>query len=595
MLTRIRIKNFKSLEEADIELGEAVVFIGPNNSGKTTALQALSLWEIALRRFVEKREGKDSPEKRPGITINRRDLVFIPVPETNLLWYDRHTHEGQPTKTVRLEIIVDGIMEQQEMNRNEGNRFPWSCGFEYDYAGEETFYCRPVRLSGFETSTVKDAKFTEIPAAAKNVRIALLPPMSGLSSVEPKWEPGRVNVLIGEGQTAQVLRNLCYQLYINDSGKRWNTLIEQINDLFGSRLIEPKYIKERGEITMAYEDHRGVQLDISCSGRGLQQTLLLLAFLHLNPSTVLLLDEPDAHLEILRQRQIYRVLTETARDYNSQVICASHSEVILNEAAEKDLVISFVGKPCPLNGRDSQVLKSLRDYGWEDYNSARQMGWILYLEGSTDLAILHTFAQILQHTKAIKALSRPFVHYVENKPKKVQEHFHAIRLARKELRGIAIFDRLTISPPTDMPVATLQWRKRELENYLCMEETLLAYASKGYPDDMIGNVEKEASLKAMRESIDEISKAVKILKKGEPWSDDIKASDDFLDPLFDNYFARLERPNLMRKTNYHVLASYVPKEKIDPEVIEKLDAIAAVFEKTDKDQIERCEQDGSKK
>ena len=44
MLTRMRVKNFKKLEEADIELGKSVVLIGPNNSGKTTALQALALW-----------------------------------------------------------------------------------------------------------------------------------------------------------------------------------------------------------------------------------------------------------------------------------------------------------------------------------------------------------------------------------------------------------------------------------------------------------------------------------------------------------------------------------------------------------------------
>ena len=41
MLTRLRIKNFKRFDDVDIELAKSVVFIGPNNSGKTTALQAL--------------------------------------------------------------------------------------------------------------------------------------------------------------------------------------------------------------------------------------------------------------------------------------------------------------------------------------------------------------------------------------------------------------------------------------------------------------------------------------------------------------------------------------------------------------------------
>src|SRR6185295_3140244 len=95
----------------------------------------------------------------------------------------------------------------------------------------------------------------------------------------------------------------------------------------------------------------------------LQQTLLLLAYLTLNPRSVLLIDEPDAHLEILRQRQIYRVLSDVARERGSQVIMASHSEVILNEAADRDVVVAFVGKPHRIDDRGSQVLKSLKEIG----------------------------------------------------------------------------------------------------------------------------------------------------------------------------------------------------------------------------------------
>ena len=63
---------------------------------------------------------------------------------------------------------------------------------------------------------------------------------------------------------------------------------------------------------MSYQERSGIELDLASSGRGLQQVLLLLAHLYTHPGSVLLLDEPDAHLEILRQRQIYQVLTETA-------------------------------------------------------------------------------------------------------------------------------------------------------------------------------------------------------------------------------------------------------------------------------------------
>ena len=57
---------------------------------------------------------------------------------------------------------------------------------------------------------------------------------------------------------------------------------------------------------------------------------------------------------------------------------------------------------------------------------------------------------------------------------------------------------------------------------------------------------------------------------------DLKASDEFLDSLFGTFFKELNLPNLMRKTDYHTLAPYVPLEQIDPEIREKLDTIVEV-------------------
>ena len=60
MLTKLTIRNFKRFEEVKIELGNPVAFIGPNNSGKTSAMQALALWDIGLKRWNEKRSGKSA-------------------------------------------------------------------------------------------------------------------------------------------------------------------------------------------------------------------------------------------------------------------------------------------------------------------------------------------------------------------------------------------------------------------------------------------------------------------------------------------------------------------------------------------------------
>jgi ABC-type lipoprotein export system ATPase subunit len=571
MLTRLRIKNFKRFGDVDIELGQSVVFIGPNNSGKTTALQALALWDVGLRKWSERREGKTSPEKRPGVTINRRDLIAIPVPDANLLWRNLHvrdvrrTNGRQETQNIRVDVIVDGITEGKV----------WSCGFEFDYANEESFYCRPLRLS-----EDKSPSRMPVPLEATDSHFAFLPPMSGLAATEPKWESGRINVLLGEGQTAQVLRNLCYQIYEQPDPKpAWKDVGRHIEALFGAQLQPPVFIKERGEITMTYRDQSGCVLDLSSAGRGLQQTLLLLTHLYANPKTVLLLDEPDAHLEVLRQRQIYQLLTDVASQQGSQVIAASHSEVVLNEAANRDVVIAFVGRPHRMDDRGQQVVKALTDIGFDHYYQADLKGWVLYLEGPTDLAILRALARILDH-QAAQELERPFAHYLTtNLPSRAREHFFALQEARTDLVGVALFDRLERPLQSGTPLTEMMWERREIENYLCQEDVLVAYARHDQPDDLFGRAEAARREQVMRECIAEVTAALATLSRPSPWSDDIKASDEFLNPVFERFFKKLGLPNLLRKTDYHVLAGLVPKDKLSQEVTAKLDAILAVARK----------------
>ena len=572
MLTKLTVRNFKRFGEAEIELGSPVVFVGPNNSGKTSALQALALWDIGLKRWNERRSGRVTPAKRPGVTVNRRDLVAIPVPNANLLWRELHVRDvsrvdGRPrTANVRIEVTVDGVTEERS----------WSCGLEFDYANEESFYCRPLRVSAGSAS-----ERMPIPDESGDTTVAFLPPMSGLAATETRLDQGAVNVRIGEARTAEVLRNLCFRIH-EDRPAQWSALVGQIERLFGAELEPPRYVEERGEITMRYRERR-VTLDLSSAGRGLQQTLLLLAYLYANPGAVLLLDEPDAHLEILRQRQIYRLIADTAREGGGQIIAASHSEVLLNDAAEKDLVIAFVGRPHRLaeGDRGSQVLKALQEIGFEQYYQAEQTGWVLYLEGSTDLSILLALARRLDHESAIRALERPFVHYVANQPRAVRRHFHGLREAIPHLRAVALFDRFDAAAPDLHPVAGLVWRRREIESYLCTRAALESYAASvteaDVPGPLFAGPEVERRVGAMREAIDRTASALEQLDRGSPWGPDLKVSDDFLTPLFRAYLGALGLPtDLMTKKSFYELAEHVPLHELDPEVGEKLDAIATV-------------------
>ncbi|WP_419167189.1 AAA family ATPase [Candidatus Palauibacter sp.] len=69
--------------------------------------------------------------------------------------------------------------------------------------------------------------------------------------------------------------------------------------------------------------------------------LLILAYIHSHPRSVLLIDEPDAHLEILRQKQVYTLLRQVAAENDSQVVIATHSEVVYAKPSVTTLPCSF--------------------------------------------------------------------------------------------------------------------------------------------------------------------------------------------------------------------------------------------------------------
>ena len=78
----------------------------------------------------------------------------------------------------------------------------------------------------------------------------------------------------------------------------------------------------------------------------------------------------------------------------------------------------------------------------------------------------------------------------------------------------------------------------------------------------------------MENTINQMEDALKFTRQPSPWSDDIKASDDFFTPLFQNYSEKLGEFNQMNKAAFCELARFLEVDEVDPEIVEKLDEIA---------------------
>ncbi len=371
LLHYVEIENFKRYGETQrIELDHPAVLIGPNNCGKTSALQAIALWSIGLRTWRAESENSKA-EKKKGKALNRLSILSVPVPKTRHFWHNLKA----ANQSLRITVAVDV----------GGQPVPVTMKFRH-HPSDELVYCEPAE----ESLEVEEAFRT-----ASGLEVSMLYPMSGISADEAVIKPNRIDFHLGRGSTAEVVRNLCLLVYQNNPAD-WAEIGDLMRRLFQVRLTVPEE-NERGGVDLSYEqDGAGGELDLSLAGRGFQQMLLVFAHLYSHKGSVLLIDEPDAHLEILRQQQLYVLLRDIAHKNGCQVVIVTHSEVVLREALDRNLTLILAGH-CENLATRTQISKALKHFGAEHYVKARETGHVLYVEGRTDVDMLRAFADKLEH------------------------------------------------------------------------------------------------------------------------------------------------------------------------------------------------------
>ena len=585
-LRYLEIRNFKGFgDRTRIELDHPAVVTGPNDSGKTSALQAIALWSQAVRTWLD-RKGRAPPRERTATGLNRLGMVAVPVRSTRDYWHNMAVRTGP--RNIPLDITL-GVLHE---NRVRPVTMRFRC------QGDEMVYCTP------DEATLETLEFIE---AGAGLNVRLLYPMSGIETEEPIVQPGRIDVLLGQGQTAQVLRNLCLMVFREDPAA-WSRVGKLMARLFDVALEDPTETG-RGAIDLFYRQS-GVRrpVDIALAGRGLQQMLLILAYMHSHPRSVLLIDEPDAHLEILRQRQAYVLLRDVAARNDSQVILVTHSEVILGEALDRNLTLLLGGHADDLASK-SDIVTALRHYGADHYIRARQQGYVLYVEGGTDLAVLRALATRLEHATADAWDENANVYYIrDNYPGpdpdfeierveggfglRPEQHFFALRPMLPDLRGLAIRDRNDgrREDTAKGGLTTVHWRRYEIENYIVAPEILRAFAAHAYRDlPLFDRFRRETD-----EVLDELAldrvfdgrerdfltwkgmdpEAARLL--WEARTERLKLS-DFAEEFFRRLADRLGHAMLLRKRDLHRLVDFMDAEAIAEEVSEKLGLLAELF------------------
>ena len=553
MIQTIRIRGFKRFTDATLRLPGHVVLAGPNNTGKTTVLQAVASWALALRRW---RELNDFNPRR-GYTyapLARQAFTAVPLRSFDLLWIDR--------------LYDPKVQVEVELRHSKG----WSVTMEFLADSTEQIYVRPK--TDTPSKVLRDL----------DLGVVFVPPMTGIGIDEPVFQLPKIEQLLGLGRPGEVLRNLLVEASHNEAS--WGALQTSIENLFGYKLRPPDTSGAHivADYTMADLSVGRTILDIASAGSGFQQVLMLLAFLNTRPGAVLLLDEPDAHLHIILQDAIYHELRTVAARQRSQLIVATHSEVVINAVEPRELYV-MLNEPRAIadNRERNQLIRSLRVLNNADVMQALDVRGVLYVENYTDIDILRAWAHVLNHRAATllttEVMWKPAVVQTREggvgaSGVRAREHFEALQLVRDDLPGLELLDgdarpEIQNTEITGTGFQRLRWHRYEIESYLVHPAALARFveamvgASTAAPhvEDMHNHIQREFPPAVIDDPLGDHA-----------FLNATKARTHILPPLL-NAAGLHDLPY----TRYHEIARAMLPGEIHPEVVEKLDSVCRAF------------------
>lgn len=306
MITRLEIENFKAIKKVAIELDPLTVLVGPNDSGKSTILQALDLLSRSL----------DRPTYRPG-----EASVFDREPAESI-------HGGDRSKNITLRA--------EEVLRDGGSSLDLTFAYEISFGfTKRVFGVVRESFAGLRGESVLDERYAEAPEysyASRNndgdwasLRNEL---SSFLVALEPKQlaTPCRPDASFeptGFGLAALVDRIL------TDTDRAARDEYERALGSFsphvasvGTRPVEGQL----KELVFGLKDKTRVPAREASAG--LLATAGYLALMHL-PARRFLIEEPENGLHpqaLLNVADVLRGLPHKGR----QVVMTTHSPILLN-------------------------------------------------------------------------------------------------------------------------------------------------------------------------------------------------------------------------------------------------------------------------
>jgi predicted ATPase len=347
---RVSIERFKGLQPAAIALSRISVLTGPNNSGKSSVLQAIQFATSIAQT------AKAYTSRLDAGTLASEQLIYSPLRDVEALAPSGRFTQSRDNA---IRIALEGDL------------------------GGSTIECAVTVRRGKNRNlsfTITDNELGQKLAAIELPFSVYVTGLAGIPRQEEFKSEGLVRKAASRGDANSVLRNVL--LLLSNDANSWEQFLADLRQVFPGIALDVHFDPTSNDfIEVRLVQAGGVALPIDAAGTGVLQTIQILSYVNVYKPSLLLVDEPDSHLHPNNQRSLARVLSEIAERRDLQVLVTTHSRHLLDELRSTSTTFWFdKGKPV---SQQFDFVQALIDLGaLDEIDSLSQLDAIILTEDS---------------------------------------------------------------------------------------------------------------------------------------------------------------------------------------------------------------------
>lgn len=415
-ISRIQIENFRNFKFLDVNLGQNIILVGENKSGKSNFVDALRLvLDPSLSDNDRRLEASDFWDGDGEAPFDGRD-IRISIQFTNFA--DSENLDQLPLSWLSdclIEIVPQKIAQITYLYFNDGeNDTPIADDYnfkiypgnkkdeQFDYKGMQKSI--PLQLIEALRDIASDARVWHKSPLKK------LLDLSDISADELQPFADRIKVISDE-----ILQIPSIMAIENDINMRTNGMIGnlyQIDTELGLNATTPQAILETLRLYAEGEKHRSLN-QISLGMQNVLYLALLSLLLEKKQIRVnkrkepflpmMALEEPEAHLHPHLQRLVFKDFLALAETRKQPVIITTHSPHLASSASLNDLVllrqsnngsiaVSAYDFTKTLESRAKKDLERFLDITKSEMLFSKG---VIFVEGDVEILLVSEFANIL--------------------------------------------------------------------------------------------------------------------------------------------------------------------------------------------------------